>query len=824
MFLLLADQPDVLYGGSAGSGKSDAALMSAAQYVHVPGYGALLLRENFPDLNQQGALIPRSKEWWSGTDARWNERDKRWTFPSGATVTFGYLDSDNAVYQYQGAEFQYIGIDELTQHTEFRQSYLFSRLRRPKDGPLSRVPLRMRGFTNPGGRGHQFVYDKYVNPRTRDLHPTARFVPASLADNPSLDAEEYRKSLAHLDPLTRAQLLAGDWDAVAGGRIHVAWYNHYRRESHSPDFLTLRRDGQEVERCRWADCVCFQTCDPAASTSNAADYFVLSTWRVTPRANVLWWGCERGKWELPEQVELCERSYRRHRPKFVAIEEVMNQRGLAQLLRRSKNPVMNVRGVSPLGRDKLSRAAGFINLVYDGRVYLPEDNPAFPLDDVVGETTRFTGDEKQDANDDIVDCCPEGTMIRTQDGPKPIESVRVGDLVLTHMGRYRPVTALMDRVAEKAYRVRVTGRPGLTVTGNHRVLCHRARRPKWRTGGLEWTPEAEWLSVQSGLAAKTHGLATAWNRETIDVERIDMLPFAPPSTREQNGNLVPMSHGGSRVNPRGNAIPRFVPVTEQFCRILGYFAAEGSCSRHQVTFASSVGEVDLHAMVGEWAATLGLKASARVNGGGTQLSIGSVPLRNWFRSHFLARDEKRLPSWVETLPQIKQWAVLLGYLAGDGHFAADGARCSTISRHLATQLREISCRLCMPVTMRPHAKRVGRVQWHLQWSACNSEVIASRTPEWMVRGKQYRWNGVGVATMDQTKVRFVDGRLVGRITAIEEVPGPVKVYNLAVAEDESYLAEETVVHNCGSYMAELLPMLGGSGGGGVPGVWTPSGR
>ena len=130
---------------------------------------------------------------------------------------------------------------------------------------------------------------------------------------------------------------------------------------------------------------------------------VLSTWLVTPKANVLWWGCERGKWELPEQVQLCQRSYRRHNPKFLAVEEVLNQRGLAQLLRRSTDPVMIVRGVSPLGRDKLSRAAGFINLAHSGRVFLPESNPAFPLDDVIGELTRFTGDPKQDANDDIVD-------------------------------------------------------------------------------------------------------------------------------------------------------------------------------------------------------------------------------------------------------------------------------------------------------------------------------------------------------------------------------------------------------------------------------------
>ena len=401
-FLLLADEPEVLYGGAAGGGKSDALLMAAAQYAHVPGYSALLLRRTFPDLYQADALIPRSKAWWLGRGPAWHEQLRRWTFPSGATVTFGYLDHDDAVYQYQGAAYQYIGIDELTQHTEFRYRYLFSRLRRPEAGPLAAVPLRMRAGSNPGGVGHDWVKRRFLDPRTRAAG--AVFVPARLADNPSLDAEGYGRSLANLDPLTRAQLLAGDWDAVAGGRFKRDWFGRLRPDRDSPDYATLHApDGTEVERFKPADRPRFQTCDPAASTSTAADYFVLSTWLLTPKANLAWVGCERGKWELPDQVTLCQRSYRRHRPQFVAVEEVLSQRGLAQLLRRSTDPVMVVRGVSPLGKDKLSRAAGFINLAASGRVFLPECDPAFPLDDVLGELERFTGDPDQDAHDDVVD-------------------------------------------------------------------------------------------------------------------------------------------------------------------------------------------------------------------------------------------------------------------------------------------------------------------------------------------------------------------------------------------------------------------------------------
>lgn len=388
---------DALYGGAAGGGKSDALLMAALQFAAVPGYSALILRRTFADLKLSGSLIDRSDEWLRGK-ARWNGQEHRWRFSSGATLQFGYCDHEGDEQRYRGSEFQFIGLDEATQFTETQIRFLFSRLRRRRSIP---VPMRYRLVSNPGGPGHEFVKRRYIAPGS----PQRVFVPARLADNPFLDQEQYLQSLAELDPLTRAQLLAGDWDAVAGGRFKADWLRgRFCRDPHSPDWAFLRdADGVPIERFKPASCVRFQTGDPSASASAAADYFVLSTWLLTPKAHLVWLDCERDKLEIDQQVKRCQQSYRRHRPAFVAIEEVLNQRALAQLLRRSTDPAMVVRSVSPLGRDKLARAVGGINLAASGRLFLPESNPLFPLEDVVAELTRFTGDDEKDAHDDIVD-------------------------------------------------------------------------------------------------------------------------------------------------------------------------------------------------------------------------------------------------------------------------------------------------------------------------------------------------------------------------------------------------------------------------------------
>lgn len=210
---LALDCREALYGGAAGGGKSDALLMGALQHVHVPGYAALILRRTFRDLNQADAIMARSHAWLRGTDARWNDRDKRWTFPSGATLTFGYLDTDGDRYQYQGAAFQFIGWDELTQFPEAWYRWLFSRLRRLQGVD---VPLRVRAATNPGGLGHEWVRRRFIDPGD----PAKPFVPAKVADNPSLDAAEYLGSLAELDSTTRAQLEHGAWIRDADGLVY----------------------------------------------------------------------------------------------------------------------------------------------------------------------------------------------------------------------------------------------------------------------------------------------------------------------------------------------------------------------------------------------------------------------------------------------------------------------------------------------------------------------------------------------------------------------------------------------------------------------------
>jgi predicted phage terminase large subunit-like protein len=202
---------EAFYGGAAGGGKSEALLMAAAQYVESAPYSALLLRRTFADLAQPGAIMDRAHFWWDATQAKWTEETKSWRFPSGSVIKFGHLEHPSALRNYMGAEYQFIGFDELTQFPLEMYRFLFSRLRR---SATSQTPLRMRSASNPGGQGHDWVKQRFI---VEGDNYGRIFVPARVDDNPSIDKASYIEALNELDPVTRSQFLEGNWDAAQQG-------------------------------------------------------------------------------------------------------------------------------------------------------------------------------------------------------------------------------------------------------------------------------------------------------------------------------------------------------------------------------------------------------------------------------------------------------------------------------------------------------------------------------------------------------------------------------------------------------------------------------
>ncbi len=243
---------EALYGGSAGPGKTDCLVMEATRQVENPNYNGILLRRVFPSLETADGMIARSQRWYPSFGGKYNWAKHYWTFPSGARIYFGHMQHETSKFLYQGAQFSFIGFDELTEFTESQYTYMFTRLRSAEESGLRNY---IRACTNPGNVGHLWVKQRFITrgivnqPRYFALvdgvdtevskwHQHARsraFYPAKLVDNPSL-GDEYLAGL-HADPdkVQRARLIEGNWDAEYDlGRVY-------------PNFSTLENVSATVE-------------------------------------------------------------------------------------------------------------------------------------------------------------------------------------------------------------------------------------------------------------------------------------------------------------------------------------------------------------------------------------------------------------------------------------------------------------------------------------------------------------------------------------------------------------------------------------------------
>lgn len=70
-------------------------------------------------------------------------------------------------------------------------------------------------------------------------------------------------------------------------------------------------------------------------------------------------------------------------------------------------------------------------------------------------------------------CVPAGSKVKTNIGYKNIEDLSIGDMVLTHKNRYRPVSRLYQRQANHLYHIKYNGNCTLDLTGNHPIYTYR---------------------------------------------------------------------------------------------------------------------------------------------------------------------------------------------------------------------------------------------------------------------------------------------------------------------------------------------------------------
>ncbi len=211
---------EVLYGGAAGGGKSAAQVIDALFYaIEHEESKQIIFRKTFPELER--SIIRESFKFYPGKPfAKYNSTKHVWSFYNGSIIEFGYLQRENDVYLYQGAEYDVVRFDEATHFSYDQVTYLRSRIR----GPLP-YPRCMKLSTNPGGIGHVWAKNRFVDPVPPLNYFTGSdgtrriFIPANVDDNFALKENDpgYEKRLEAMGDKNLVDMLRwGKWDVMEG--------------------------------------------------------------------------------------------------------------------------------------------------------------------------------------------------------------------------------------------------------------------------------------------------------------------------------------------------------------------------------------------------------------------------------------------------------------------------------------------------------------------------------------------------------------------------------------------------------------------------------
>ncbi|HEY8462280.1 MAG TPA: ribonucleotide reductase N-terminal alpha domain-containing protein, partial [Blastocatellia bacterium] len=353
-------------------------------------------------------------------------------------------------------------------------------------------------------------------------------------------------------------------------------------------------------------------------------------------------------------------------------------------------------------------------------------------------------------------CFPAGTMISTINGPKPIEEIREGDLVLTHRGRYRRVTETMRR-EDYLYRLKIDKLPEMRVTGEHPFFTDQG-----------WIDAAD-------LEPMRHFVRIGCSAERVSE------PIVIDIAGAQAGDFIHQLNADRNI--RSGSISRHVSparaevqVDEEIAWLLGMYIAGGSISDGcDIRFTLSADDED-HA--GRIRAILqnrfGLASDKSVINhearGDSRISVraSSKLLALWMQNNFAGGfDPKRAPQWMMTADERIQAAFLKGAADGGGApVDAQQIRITLSNETLARQLFEIATRLGYYPSLGPEHMPPGASvhPWYVSFGPTHNAGLA--------RGGFYR---------------------VREVELTEEY---AVVYNFEVEEDHTYVANQVVAHNC----------------------------
>lgn len=347
-------------------------------------------------------------------------------------------------------------------------------------------------------------------------------------------------------------------------------------------------------------------------------------------------------------------------------------------------------------------------------------------------------------------CFTKGHLVLTDKGYKDISEIRVGDGVLTHENRYKPVVRTYTHAADTVA-LKVVGYPTFITTSNHPFLTKTRGRDYSNRGNHRKFSDAAWTKVED----MTKDTFCGMHIEETDIESVglDNKVLWLLGRYIADGHVRKDKRKGRKDSYQYQLIISVGKdkITE-FKRVMGGY--NFSCYPHSQSVYRCVF---------------------------SSMNLVNFVLNQGFGCH---AAEKHIPDAFMHLPDEQAKVFIEGYLSGDGHYteADESYHASTVSKELAFELQRLIARVYktnVGVSLaKPRAKR----------HYIDGREIRSNYPSYIVSFKQgLRKQSYAYIAENKCWTGFRNCTPTGKVET---------VYNIEVADDHSYTVNNCIVHNC----------------------------
>lgn len=364
-------------------------------------------------------------------------------------------------------------------------------------------------------------------------------------------------------------------------------------------------------------------------------------------------------------------------------------------------------------------------------------------------------------------CFVAGTRVLTDKGYMPIESVTLENTLLTHTGKFQPIVNLQRKIYDQTlYDIRIKYHPEtITATDEHPFYV-RTQVRTWDNAERKYTyayDEPQWKNAKTLTMNDYFGMVI--NRKSI----------------------VPEFTLNKRVNASRTDTFIYVLNDPDQWFMMGYFIGDGwieetaktnGQNAHKIRFA--INHADKETVLTRLQKILPITDKDCSTGAADKYGCADYAWYTILKQFGKYAHGKLIPEWVQDAPANLIQEFINGYHAADGCIHGREVRFTTVSDNLALGLQRLYLKLGHIVS----------IQKTIRPKTC---VIQGRTVN---QRDTYVVNGV--MDLQRNVSSFIDGDYVWmKPSSIDtRKTTPVSVYNFEVETDNSYIVDNTVVHNC----------------------------